>query len=124
MIDTEVRALVDIAYKRTLKLLKDKKHLVETMAQALLEKEVLNLEELEGLLGKRPYNAVEMRNIDKFSRGFGSDAATAAAGEEESGDVSTPPPPSDDSAAQGQPALAAKGRKSGDDGTKGPIVAS
>ncbi|KAG7669398.1 hypothetical protein KSW81_007553 [Nannochloris sp. 'desiccata'] len=122
LIDTEVRALVDIAYTRTLGLLKDKKHLVEDMAQALLEKEVLNLEELESLLGKRPYNAVEMRNIDKFSQGFGGKLDGSG---ESTTEAPAPPPPTDDPANEGQPALAAKGAtKGGDDGTKGPIVAS
>ncbi len=36
------------------------------MAQALLQKEVLNLEDVEGLLGKRPYMSAELRNIDRY----------------------------------------------------------
>jgi AFG3 family protein len=114
LIDTEVRALVDIAYKRTLGLLNDKKHLVESMAQALLEKEVLNLDELEGLLGKRPYNSVERRNIDIVTEGFGGPAE----GVVEESEAPAPPPPTDDSANEGQPALASKGND------KGPIAAS
>ena len=38
-------------------LLTEKKNLVEAMAQALLEKEVLNGDELEKLLGKRPFSS-------------------------------------------------------------------
>jgi AFG3 family protein len=127
LIDTEVRTLVDKAYTRTLGLLTDKKHLVEDMAQALLQKEVLNLEELEELLGKRPYNAVEMRNIDKFSQGFGVGGGVADGEDSAEAGSSQGPPPTDDSAAEGKPALAAKGATKGSDGgddTKGPIVAS
>ncbi len=40
LIDGEVRTLVDTAYQRTLGLLRDKRELVEALAQALLEKEV------------------------------------------------------------------------------------
>ena len=31
--------------------------------------------DLEGILGKRPYNAAELRNIDKFRDGFGGKIA-------------------------------------------------
>lgn len=34
--------------------------------QALLEKEVLNLDDVEGLLGKRPFESEQMRNIDRY----------------------------------------------------------
>lgn len=107
LIDTEVRALVDEAYKRTLGLLKDKKSLVEDMAQALLSKEVLNLEELEALLGKRPYNSVELRNIDRY-QGSSSGKEPATVIEEEPTEAPAPPPPTDTPAGEGQPALAAK----------------
>lgn len=122
LIDGEVRGLVDKAYKRTLGLLTDKKHLVEAMAQALLEKEVLNLEELEALLGKRPYNAIEMRNIDKYARGFGNEEPKVV--EEEEKEAAAPPPPTDEGLNEGQPALAASGGAQDKDQGPGPIVAS
>jgi len=68
VIDTEVRNLVDTSYKRTKKLMTEKKDLVEKMAQALLDKEVLNLEQLEELLGKRPFVVQGLRNIDKYAK--------------------------------------------------------
>ena len=127
MIDTEVRALVDSAYKRTLGLLNEKKHLVEAMAQALLKKEVLNLEELEEVLGRRPYNAIEMRNIDKYAKGFSGDGesphAAAAAVEEielDDGSGAHPGGASPPSSDEGQPVLAAKSSSDGG----GKIVAS
>jgi AFG3 family protein len=74
LIDTEVRELVDRSYKRTRQIMMEKKDLVEKMAQALLEKEVLNLEQLEALLGRRPFKVegLGQRNIDRYA-GRGDD---------------------------------------------------
>lgn len=55
LIDEEVRKLIDAAYDRTKKLLTDKKHEVETLATALLEREVLFQSDVEALIGKRPF---------------------------------------------------------------------
>jgi ATP-dependent metalloprotease FtsH len=55
MIDEEVRKLIDAAYEKTKHLLNDKKHQVEKLAEALLEKEVLFQSDVEALIGKRPY---------------------------------------------------------------------
>jgi AFG3 family protein len=55
LIDVEVRALVDSAYKRTRALLTEKKEQVDKLAKALLEREVLHQQDVEELLGKRPY---------------------------------------------------------------------
>jgi len=55
LIDEEVRKLIDAAYDRTRKLLTDKKHEVETLATALLEREVLFQSDVEALIGKRPF---------------------------------------------------------------------
>lgn len=126
LIDGEVRTLVDLAYQRTLVLLEDKKALVEDMAQALLEKEVLGVEELEGLLGKRPFHSHEMRNIDKFARGFGDEGKSGVMETEQGGEeVCSPPPPTDTPAGEAQPALAAEGSAEAADGkSSGRIVAS
>lgn len=84
VIDTEVRSLVDTSYKRTKQLMLEKKDLVEKMAQALLEKEVLNLEQLEELLGKRPFKVEGLRNIDKYSGGFGNTTSDSSTSDEPS----------------------------------------
>lgn len=55
IIDQEVRSLIDQAYKRTLKLLTEKKEQVEKLAKALLDKEVLFQSDVEDLIGKRPF---------------------------------------------------------------------
>lgn len=111
MIDFEVRNLVKMAYVRTKELLLEKKDLVEAMAKALLEKEVLNADELEALLGKRPFVSNEMRNIDKFRGGFGDNGGAAASldeEEEEKEPVSPPPPRTDTPSGFAKPALAAE----------------
>ncbi len=61
---------MDELYGKTLNILEEKKGFVEAMAQALLAKEVLNLEELTSLLGERPFKNDQMRNIDKYVHGF------------------------------------------------------
>jgi cell division protease FtsH len=55
MIDFEVRHLIDEAYAKTKQLLTDKRAEVETLANALLEKEVLFQSDVEALIGKRPF---------------------------------------------------------------------
>lgn len=55
MIDHEVRLLIDKAYQRTKQLLADKMDNVRLLAGELLKKEVLYKDDLERLIGKRPY---------------------------------------------------------------------
>jgi AFG3 family protein len=55
LIDNEVRKLVEDAYKRTLALLTERKAEVEKIAIALLDREVLHQQDVEDLIGKRPY---------------------------------------------------------------------
>jgi cell division protease FtsH len=56
MIDDEVRKVVDSAYQRVKQLLSDKQDAVRTIAEELLKKEVLFKDDMERLLGKRPYD--------------------------------------------------------------------
>ncbi|MCU0380049.1 MAG: ATP-dependent zinc metalloprotease FtsH [Chitinophagaceae bacterium] len=55
LIDDEVRKLVDTAYLRTKNLLMEKREKVEKLALALLDREVLHQQDVEDLLGKRPF---------------------------------------------------------------------
>jgi AFG3 family protein len=55
VIDEEVRKLVDVAYQRVRSLLQEKMDAVTTIAEQLLDKEVLYKDDLEALIGKRPY---------------------------------------------------------------------
>jgi AFG3 family protein len=54
-IDEEVKKIVETAYDRTKSLLLDKKEKLELVAAQLLEKEVIFQSDLEGLIGKRPF---------------------------------------------------------------------
>merc|ERR1711924_406423 len=82
MIDKEARGLIDECYKRTLEMVSEKKDLVTKLAEALLDKEVLNLEDLNEILGERPFKSVEIRNIDKY-QGKGGAADESGSSEEE-----------------------------------------
>jgi cell division protease FtsH len=64
LIDEEVRKLIDEAYIQTKKLLTEKKEQVETLAEALLEKEVLFQSDVEALIGKRPYSDKKTLDVD------------------------------------------------------------
>ncbi|KAA6422154.1 MAG: AAA-type ATPase [Trebouxia sp. A1-2] len=70
VIDDEVRNMVQLAYERTIALLEDKKTLVTALAETLLRKDVVNVDDLNEILGARPYTTVESRNIDKYRDGF------------------------------------------------------
>ncbi|KAI9476108.1 MAG: peptidase family M41-domain-containing protein [Benjaminiella poitrasii] len=66
LIDNEARKLVLDAYDRTLKLLTEKKSEIEKVAKLLLDKEVLTREDMENLLGKRPFEEVTV--YDEYVR--------------------------------------------------------
>lgn len=70
LIDDEVRILINDAYKRTVALLTDKKADVEKVALLLLEKEVLDKNDMVELLGPRPF--VEKSTYEEFVEGTGS----------------------------------------------------
>lgn len=104
LIDTEVRAFVDEAYQRTLSIVEKYKDLITDMSHELLKKEVLNLEDVERILGKRTWMPQELRNIDRYRHGSSGGASPATpsasgnrlAGDESDGgspDVSSSPPP-------------------------------
>lgn len=56
MIDEEVRNIIENAYIRTKELLTERRHELEVVARELLEKEVLQQEDLTRLVGKRPFD--------------------------------------------------------------------
>jgi AFG3 family protein len=66
LIDSEARKLIQEAYARTVDLLTDKKGDIEKVAKLLLEKEVLTREDMENLLGKRPFDEVTI--YDEYVR--------------------------------------------------------
>jgi len=54
LMDEEVRSLIQSAYNRTVGLLTEQRAALEKVAQLLLEKEVVGIEELTNMLGERP----------------------------------------------------------------------
>jgi len=70
LVDMEVRSMINIAMERTLELLRSKKDLVEELAELLLEKEVLEREDMLAILGNRPW--AEKTSYDDFVAGTGS----------------------------------------------------
>nr|XP_010956423.1 PREDICTED: LOW QUALITY PROTEIN: AFG3-like protein 2 [Camelus bactrianus] len=70
LIDNEVRLLISDAHKRTVALLTEKKADVEKVALLLLEKEVLDKNDMVELLGPRPF--AEKSTYEEFVEGTGS----------------------------------------------------
>jgi AFG3 family protein len=65
LIDEEVRRLIDDAYQRTKKLLRERRVEVEKLAKELLKKEVLFQSDVETLIGKRPYEEKKLLDVDE-----------------------------------------------------------
>jgi len=66
-IDFEVKRIVENAYERTKNLLINKKEQLEKIAKKLLEKEILFQNDIEILIGKRPFK--NPTNYQSFTRG-------------------------------------------------------
>lgn len=71
LIDSEVKELVDSAYKRVIELLKEKKSAVESVAKRLLDRETLNRDDMIELLGNRPFK--ERLTYEEFLGGTSAD---------------------------------------------------
>ncbi|MCB9251705.1 MAG: ATP-dependent metallopeptidase FtsH/Yme1/Tma family protein [Flavobacteriales bacterium] len=56
LIDQEVRVIIDNAFEKTRKLIIEHRDDLEKLAQALLNKEILFQQDLEELIGKRPFD--------------------------------------------------------------------
>ena len=69
-IDSEVKRIIDNAYNRTKKLLTEKREQLEKIANKLLEKEILFQNDLENLIGKRPFkdNRVNIQESNNPSK--------------------------------------------------------
>ena len=64
IIDDEVRKLVDNVYQKTKALLTEKMDAVKLIAEELLKKEVLYKDDMERLIGKRPFeDAIALEGV-------------------------------------------------------------
>lgn len=67
IIDEEVKKIIDNAYLRTCDLLKEKREELDKLAKALLEKEIIFQDDLERILGKRPF--AQLTSYQSFMEG-------------------------------------------------------
>ena len=73
LMDSEVKLIVDEAYKRTLQLMEDHKDQVSMIAELLLVKETITNSDVAELIGKRPFKQSE--EYEQYaSSGWGSEA--------------------------------------------------
>jgi cell division protease FtsH len=73
MIDEEARSIIELEYKRAGHLLSEKKDLLDQLAQELLSKEVLFKDDLEKLLGKRPWDRESEPEVPAVSNNLNTD---------------------------------------------------
>jgi AFG3 family protein len=90
IIDTEVKKVVEEAYETTKKLLLDKKSELEIVAKELLAKEIIFQNDLERLIGKRPFE--KQTTYQAYTNGENKplvipDATTVKENEKEKSDV-------------------------------------
>jgi len=52
-VDTEVKKILDGAYKAAVKLIKEKRKLLDKVSEALLKKETLDRDDFEEIVGKK-----------------------------------------------------------------------
>jgi len=57
LIDSEVRKIIQETYDRTVKLLRERRSELDAVAHELLEKEIIFQDDMERLIGKRPFEA-------------------------------------------------------------------
>jgi cell division protease FtsH len=67
IIDEEVKKIIDHSYERTCNLLKEKRQDLDNLAKALLEKEIIFQDDLERILGKRPF--AQLTTYQSFMEG-------------------------------------------------------
>jgi cell division protease FtsH len=80
-IDEEVKKILEEAYIRTKNLLTSKKHELETVAQELLKKEVIFQNDLERLIGKRPFDPKDLPAVSDSSIDLSTENAKLPAAE-------------------------------------------
>ena len=61
-IDTAVSELIESMYQKTIKLLEENKDKLESLADRLLEKEVIFKDDLESIFGKRQFGEIEIED--------------------------------------------------------------
>lgn len=96
LIDQEIKIMVEKAYERAVKLLRENREKLEKLATRLLEKEVIFSEDLEEIFGKRPWD--EDKRPGENDNGDAAADENVASGEKKDG------PEAGDTAAVKRPA--------------------
>ena len=65
LIDNEIKNIVETQYSRAVALLESKRDVLDKLAERLIEREVIFKDDLEEILGKRPFETVERIASDK-----------------------------------------------------------
>jgi ATP-dependent metalloprotease FtsH len=68
VIDEEASKMIELQYKRALKILTDNKDKLSTLAEKLLETEVIFKEDLEAIFGKREWEVAELVEIKEIPK--------------------------------------------------------
>ncbi|WP_055448805.1 ATP-dependent zinc metalloprotease FtsH [Lacinutrix mariniflava] len=66
LIDNEIKNIVETEYTRALELLTSKRDVLEKLANRLMEREVIFKDDLEEILGKRPFDTIEDKPSQKL----------------------------------------------------------
>lgn len=66
LIDNEIKNIVETQYDRAVELLTSKRDVLEKLAQRLMEREVIFKDDLEEILGKRPFENVAEKPSEKL----------------------------------------------------------
>ena len=66
LIDNEIKNIVETQYNRALALLESKRDVLDKLAERLIEREVIFKDDLEEILGKRPFDSVERKPSEKL----------------------------------------------------------
>ena len=90
-IDIEVKRIIDDVRVQTRQLLDERADKLEELAQALLEKEVLNENDLKALLGERPYPHHDAHGVTAEGEPVNASSTAAPAASEGDGLPDSPP---------------------------------
>ncbi|MCX6231529.1 MAG: ATP-dependent zinc metalloprotease FtsH [Bacteroidetes bacterium] len=76
LIDQEIHLLIETAYQRAVKLLNENKEKLNSLANVLIDKEVIFREDLELIFGKRPFE--KDKEVDLMFQNYNSTSTAAA----------------------------------------------
>ena len=93
-IDEEIRKIVDNAYKRAKKILKENKSKLIKLAEELLEKEVIFKENLVSLFGERPWDMEKADEKEKKTKSVNNNTSAEEKKETEKPAIEEAPEPS------------------------------